>query len=93
MTPGERLEKLADLHNYKSAEYGDLEAQHGRVMMQLFPRGIMLSTTADFARFGMLVQIVNKVSRYANNFAKGHPDSLDDLAVYAAMLRSYDESK
>ena len=35
--------------------------------------------------------IINKIARYAENFDKGgHDDSLNDISVYAAMLRSID---
>jgi hypothetical protein len=62
------------------------------VMSLLFPNGIMLRSEEDFIRYGAFVQIVAKVTRYAAQFNKnGHADSLNDLAVYAMLLREIDE--
>lgn len=90
--PDEILQRLVDLRKAKHAEYGRTPYVHGHVMAALFPDGLTLTTPADHARFGILTMQVSKICRYAQNFGKGgHPDSMDDLAVYAAMLNSMDQ--
>lgn len=87
----DRLHKLARLYQERNAVYGDDYKRHGDVMIALFPEGIRLETVADFNRYAVLTMIVAKVGRYASNFAKGgHPDSLDDVAVYTQMLQELD---
>lgn len=66
--------------------YGPAHIRHGDVMKALLPDGIRLETAHDFARFGALNMIVNKLCRYTANPDKGHPDSAHDLIVYGAML-------
>lgn len=62
-------------------------------MKGIFPNGLMLVSEEDFNRFCIFVQVVSKATRYGQNMAnrKGHKDSLDDMSVYAAMLREYDQ--
>jgi hypothetical protein len=60
-------------------------------MKALFPDPLLLTTEQDWNRLGVFVQVLSKVSRYAENFNRGgHDDSLLDMAVYAAMLRELD---
>lgn len=71
--------------------YGDNYLEFGSVMVGMFPKGIKLTTAEDFNRFGLLVQIISKLKRYAENFTSGgHPDSSADLVVYGAMLQEVD---
>lgn len=87
----EMLEEKAALYKQRNAIYGDNYKRFGPIMALLFPEGSPLKTNDDFNRFGILVQIVAKVTRYAENFNRGgHEDSLDDLAVYAMMLKELD---
>jgi hypothetical protein len=89
--PAHLLRKNADLYDQRNSLYGDNYKHFGFIMERLFPDGIKLSTPEDFNRFGVLVQIVSKMTRYASQFGKGgHADSLDDAAVYAMMLRELD---
>lgn len=88
----DHLAQLGELYRERNATYTNNYKWFGRVMLALFPGGLLLETAEDFNRFGVFVQIVGKISRYAPRFAKGgHADSLDDVSVYAAMLRELDE--
>jgi hypothetical protein len=61
-------------------------------MAALFPEGVELKSPSDFTRFALFAQAHGKLVRYAARFAAGgHPDSLDDTAVYAQILRFVDE--
>jgi hypothetical protein len=91
VTIPDEIEKLAKLYREKHAEYGDTEVFVGEVLAGLFPSGVALATRLDFARFALFHHVVNKVLRYAKNFASGgHDDSLRDLALYSMMLREID---
>ncbi len=88
----EALKKLGELYRERNAVYGNNYILHGKMMMALFPRGVQLRTEDDFNRFAVFIHIMTKVSRYAQQFHNGgHPDSLDDLAVYSQILRHVDE--
>ena len=86
------LEKALKTYKERNKTYGDNYFKFGRVIKELFPDGITLTTEADFNRFGCLVQIVSKISRYANSFKEGgHKDSAHDLGVYAFIQEELDE--
>jgi len=90
----ELLHGAADLYEQRNALYGDNYKRFGGIMMQLFPNGITLRSIESHNRFHMFTQIVAKVTRYAAQFsAGGHEDSLDDIAVYAMMLKELDAEK
>lgn len=90
-TVPEMLRNAAKIYEERNKLYGDNYKRFGWIMNTLFPDGINLSHPEDFNRFGIFVQMVSKLTRYAQNFEKGgHSDSLDDLAVYAMMLRELD---
>lgn len=90
-TPSKYLEESAALYHERNAIYGDNYKSHGRVMLALFPAGVNLLTADDHNRFGILTQIVAKLTRYTVNFSGGgHDDSLADIATYSAMLREID---
>lgn len=89
----DHLTNTAGIYRERNALYGDNYKRFGHVMLHMFPGGLTLRSAEDFNRFGVLVQIVGKVTRYAANFERGgHADSLDDNIVYAAMLRELDEA-
>jgi hypothetical protein len=75
----------AETFRARNAVYGDNYLQFGALMLALFPKGLHITTEAEFTRLGLLVQCAGKLSRYANN-PQGHQDSAHDLMVYAAML-------
>lgn len=86
------LREAAATYEERNKLYGDNYKRHGWLMKALFPQGLHLKTESDFNRYGVFVQMVSKVSRYAEQFNNGgHEDSLLDESVYAAMLRELDE--
>lgn len=88
----ERLADLASIYAERNAIYGDDFRRYGRVMMALFPAGVVVTNERDANRLGILTQMVAKFGRYCANFnAGGHPDSLDDLAVYSQILSLVDD--
>lgn len=87
----EMLRDTAGIFEERNKIYGDNYKRFGNIMLQLFPDGLELKTAADFNRYGIFVQIVSKVTRYAEQFNNGgHADSLDDNAVYSMMLQELD---
>ena len=87
------LTKLGDIHRERGKVYGDNYKHFGRLLSSAFPRGVTLSKPIDFDRFAMLVHMLSKLTRYAQNMANqgsGHVDSLDDVAVYSQMLQELD---
>lgn len=92
MTVPESLSALGEIYKERNKVYGDDYKRHGDVMLALFPTGIVLRSPEDYNRYSCLILIVAKISRYANNFNNGgHNDSLDDLSVYAQMLKELDQ--
>jgi hypothetical protein len=90
-TVPDMLRDAAKLYEVRNAFYGDNYKRFGPIMDMLFPNGIELKSSDDFNRFGIFVQVVSKVTRYAEMFTRGgHPDSLDDNAVYSMMLQELD---
>ena len=82
------LRQSAQTYEERNQLYGDNYKRFGPIMAQLFPNGIELNSDDDHNRFGVFVQIVSKLTRYAENFrVGGHDDSLLDMTVYATMLR------
>jgi hypothetical protein len=85
------LNEAATIYAERNAKYKDNYKLVGKMYLQLFPNGLSLRTPGDFNRMAILMQIVNKVTRYAANFYDGgHDDSLDDISVYSMMLRELD---
>lgn len=91
--PDELLQEAVDIFKARREVYGDNYMKHGYVMTAFFPDSIPIVNSAkDHSRFGLLTQIISKLTRYCENFSKGgHDDSLADLSVYAAILRSLDQ--
>lgn len=83
--------ELDALHENRSKAYDDNYIRHGAVVEGFFKGEVRLVTREDHVRFGLLTQIIGKLTRYCVNFQEGHLDSLDDLCVYARLLRKYDE--
>lgn len=85
------LRLKADIYEERNKVYGDNYKLFGSVIRVMFPEGVHLETEEDHNRWGIFVQIVAKVTRYAANFHRGgHDDSLDDNAVYSMMLKELD---
>jgi len=87
----EALRKAAGIYEERNQLYGSNYKQFGKWVSELFPDGIVAKTPEDFNRLGIIIQMLSKISRYAQNFENGgHSDSLDDLAVYSMMLQELD---
>lgn len=94
MKAGDILAKAAETYRERNKLYGNNYHRFGSLCLSLFPNGMTLRTVEDFNRFGVLVQILSKQTRYAEQFAKGgHLDSIHDTIVYAAMLEELDSTK
>lgn len=90
MNAKKRLENLGKLNGKKGEEYGRFE-KIGEVLAVQFPEGVTLKTSDEFNRFVLFTQMALKLDRLSNYLPGGvHEDSLDDEAVYAMMLRSFD---
>ena len=91
LTVPDMLRQSAQTYEELNKLYGDNYKRFGPDMALLFPNGIELISEDDHNRFGVFVQIVSKLTRYAENFrVGGHDDSLLDMTVYATMLRELD---
>jgi hypothetical protein len=91
ITVPDMLRESAETYEERNRLYGDNYKRFGPIMALLFPKGIELISDDDQNRFGVFVQIVSKLTRYAENFrVGGHDDSLLDMTVYATMLRELD---
>lgn len=90
----EILSDLAELNKQKDDEYsgGDYWTI-GHILFSLFKgEQPLLTRPSDYARLYHVFLMAGKLSRYCANFdSGGHPDSLSDLSVYAAMVKSMDE--
>jgi hypothetical protein len=85
------LRDAAAIYEERNKLYGDNYKRFGYIMKELFPQGLSLRGPDDFNRLGIFVQMVSKLTRYAENLTRGgHADSLDDLAVYSMMLQELD---
>lgn len=84
------LEEAANLYGERNKLYGDNYKRFGGIMQLLHPEGLELQGRKDFNRLGIWVQIISKLTRYAQNIETGHEDSLRDLIVYSAMLLELD---
>ncbi len=88
----EKFKVASDLFEQRAQAYGDNYWKCAHIMQTLFPDGLELNTEEDFIRKQFLEHIINKVTRYCNNFfLGGHADSSYDLSVYAMMLNAADE--
>lgn len=75
-------------HAESNARYKDNWRKVGELMAILYPDGVTLKTPDDFARWHLIELMMVKITRYANG---GNPqDSLQDLAVYTAMVATLD---
>ena len=86
--PQERLRALADLYEAKNKEYGDAYKNVGEMAS-----GMGLPSTINWSKTAILCVMMYKLQRYCANLDCGHGDSLDDLAVYAMMLREIDDDQ
>lgn len=92
----EALRRMATLYEERGRVYGTNYKQFGPVAMALEAMapegGWKVETRHNWNRMAVWLHILNKITRYAVNFNRGgHADSLDDISVYAQMLRELDE--
>lgn len=87
---GAILEELSKLYRERNAVYKDNWKDIGPVLVGFFPAGITLASPTDFIRFHLFMLALVKLTRYTNNWATGHSDSVRDAAVYLAMLDAAD---
>jgi hypothetical protein len=93
------MRSAADILCAAAATYVERHKVYGKnwpkiacMLQAMFPDGITLRTEEDFTRFYFLVSIVQKLTRYGNNFSNGgHYDSALDISVYAAMMAATDD--
>lgn len=87
----EELLRASELFRQRGKVYGKNYKDFGPVAHTMLA-GMRVESSGDFARLGVLVQIISKLTRYCANFNRGgHDDSLMDLSVYAQMLRELDQ--
>lgn len=85
------LQKKADLYRERNKIYGDNYKKFGNMVHSIMGE-TKLETADDYKRFGVLIMMFSKLSRYASNFSVGgHDDSLDDITVYAMMQKEVDQ--
>ena len=88
---GERLRGLSKLYSQRGKLYKDGYKRGGIILKALFPKGVDQTNIVALNRYTLVMYMVTKLVRYCDNFeVGGHEDSLDDLAVYAEILNSYD---
>lgn len=86
------LRDAAKIYEERNRMYGDNYKKFGHALQPLM-QNIKLKSVEDFNRFGILNQLFSKLTRYANMFdSGGHDDSLDDITVYAQMLKELDQA-
>lgn len=87
------LLRKAALYEERNKLYGDNYKRFGDIMKPLLNGQFIGTDPLTQNRFAVLVHIVTKLTRYCENFEKGgHADSLDDITVYAMMLKELDAS-
>lgn len=88
---GALLTQLASLFEERNKKYKDNYKRFGHILIQMFPEGLALKTPEEFNRFALFLQVLHKQTRYAHSILEGgHPDSLDDTAVYAMLTQEFD---
>jgi hypothetical protein len=89
--PARLLAAAAATFEQRSKVYGDNYLRYPYALLALFPNHTIpeINGVGDASRLQLLIQILNKLTRYAENLTKGgHKDSAHDIIVYAAMLES-----
>ena len=87
MKASEILRANADMFDERNKLYGEIYHTAGDVIELLFPNGINLNSPLKFARFAIIMHLVNKLMRICAQFEiGGHKDSNIDISVYASML-------
>lgn len=89
MKPDEILHQWGDFFEQRNSEYGDAYLRFGEIASLMFPDGITIKGSNDFAKIHIFLVVLMKVLRIANARGQGeeHPDSWKDIAVYSAMYK------
>lgn len=80
------LEDMANTYRERNALYKSNYLKVGKILAILYPEGVHLKTAEDFTRWHFIDWMIGKLSRFSVN---NHPDSIHDLAVYAAMIEGW----
>lgn len=92
MSVEKKFEKALETHFERGKIYGEGYKVTGKIIKDLFPKGVVLKSADDFGRFWLVCTEISKLQRYCNNFsAGGHKDSIHDLGVYAFLLEELDD--
>jgi len=84
------LKAAAKLYEERNALYKSNYREFGKLAVDVFGT-IELKTIDDYNRFAIMTHILTKITRYSQMFRRGgHDDSLDDICVYAMMLKELD---
>lgn len=81
------LANAADTFRLRNAVYKNNYENVAAVMQGLFPDGVHLTKPEHFKCFHLLELMVVKLTRFCNS-GMTHPDSIHDIAVYAAMIEA-----
>lgn len=91
----ELLDAAAKTFRERNAVYGDNYLRFGNAFLAIFPGNKLppITTHQDMDRLQIMMQILNKLTRYAEQLhVGGHQDSARDMCVYAAMLEEVTKS-
>lgn len=91
LSPAERLSQAAELSRERNKTYGNSFASFGPILMHYL--GTMtIGDETTWGRLAVFILMLGKMDRYSRNFTQGgHPDSLNDLSVYAQMQAYVDD--
>lgn len=88
----DNLEAITKLYKERNKLYKNNYLIAGEIFLWLHPEGIVIDTAEKYNRMAILMQIINKLIRYSYNWETGHPDSLNDISVYAMILKEIDDA-
>lgn len=91
LNPQDVLSQASKILSQRNKAYKNNYISYGKVMEALFPKGVELQSSRDHVRFHMIVLLIVKLTRYANNYEEGgDADSLLDAINYLAFLKEID---
>lgn len=87
------MERALSTYRTRNRVYGNNYKRFGAIMHALYPDGIQLDTPHQHNRFGIILQMISKLSRYVTDPLAGHIDSIHDMGVYCFMLEELDSEQ
>jgi hypothetical protein len=84
------MERALETYRKRNKVYGNNYKRFGSIMHSLYPNGVKLNTEHQWNRFGIILQLISKLSRYVTDPENGHLDSIHDAGVYCFMLEELD---